>query len=43
MIHYEKNYQSNEMNPKLIQMIESIDKDMKAFILYIQKFRYRRF
>ena len=36
MIHY-KNYQSNEMNPKLIQMIESIDKDMKTVIQYIQK------
>ena len=25
------------MNPKLIQMIESIDKDMKTVIQYIQK------
>ena len=41
MIHY-KNYQSNEMNPKLIQMIESIDKDMKTVIQYIQKIQIQK-
>ena len=33
MIHYLEKYQSNEMDPKLIQMIESIDKNMKILII----------
>lgn len=43
MIHYEENYQSNEMDPKLMQMMESTDKDMKTVTPHVQKFRYRRF